>query len=75
MAGEKNGLVEAQAYNAADLGGDYSQVAKGLGAWSVRLENPDDFKPALATALKANAEGKPALIEIVAKQNFKYSRY
>ena len=75
MAGEKNGLVEAQAYNAADLGGDYSQVAKGLGAWSVRLENPDDFKPALATALKTNAEGRPALIEIVAKQNFKYSRY
>ena len=75
MAGEKNGLVEAQVYNAADLGGDYSQVAKGLGAWSVRIEKPEAFKPALVRALEANATGQPALIEIVAKQNFRYSRY
>lgn len=75
MAGEKNGLVDAQAYNAADLGGNYSQVAKGLGAWSTRVESAADFLPALAKALAANSAGQPALIEVMAKQNFRYSRY
>lgn len=75
MAGEKNGLVDAQIYNAADLGGNYSQVAKGLGAWSIRIESPDEFQPALSKALQMNGVGTPALIEVMAKQNFRYSRY
>jgi acetolactate synthase-1/2/3 large subunit len=76
MAGEQNGLLEAvQRYHAADLGGNYSQVAKGLGAWSARIEKPGDFLPKLAEAREAMQSGVPAVIECVAKQNFKYSRY
>lgn len=76
MAGEQNGLLEAvQRYNAADLGGNYAQVAAGLGAWSARIENPADFVPRLKEALESTKAGRPAVIECVAKQNFKYSRY
>jgi acetolactate synthase-1/2/3 large subunit len=76
MAGEQNGLLDAvRDYRAADLTGNYSVVAKGLGAWSKRIEHPDEFLPALKEALAANEAGVPALIECVAKQNFKYSRY
>ncbi len=76
MAGEQNGLLEAvQRYGAADLTGHYAMVAKGLGAWSKRLENAEQFMPALKEALEATSSGTPAVIECVAKQNFRYSRY
>jgi acetolactate synthase-1/2/3 large subunit len=76
MAGEQNGMVAAiQKYRAADLGGNYSEVARALGAWSRRIEKPDAFLPALRQAIEATQSGTPAVIECVAKQNFKYSRY
>lgn len=76
MAGEQNGLVEAvQRYRAADLGGNYAEVARALGAWSKRIERAQDFVPALKQALEATQSNTPALIECVAKQNFRYSRY
>lgn len=76
MAGEQNGLLEAvQRYRAADLGGNYADVARALGAWSKRIEHPDAFLPALKEALEATRSNTPALIECVAKQNFRYSRY
>ncbi len=76
MAGEQNGLLAAvQLYNTADLGGNYADVAKALGAWSKRIAQPDDFIPALKAGIEATQSGVPAVIEIVAKQNFKYSRY
>jgi acetolactate synthase I/II/III large subunit len=76
MAGEQNGLQAAiQRYRAADLGGNYSEVARALGAWSTRLVEADAFLPALKQAIEATRSNTPALIECVAKQNFKYSRY
>jgi len=76
MAGEQNGLVAAvQRYQAANLGGNYSEVAKALGAWSTRIAKPDAFLPALKQAMEATQSSTPAVIECVAKQNFKYSRY
>jgi thiamine pyrophosphate-dependent acetolactate synthase large subunit-like protein len=76
MAGEQNGLQAAiQKYRAADLGGNYSEVARALGAWSTRIAKPDAFLPALRQAIEATQSGTPAVIECVAKQNFKYSRY
>jgi acetolactate synthase-1/2/3 large subunit len=76
MAGEQNGMVAAiQKYRAADLGGNYSEVARALGAWSKRIEKPAAFLPALKQAIEATQSGTPAVIECVAKQNFKYSRY
>ncbi|MGH9423738.1 MAG: thiamine pyrophosphate-dependent enzyme, partial [Thermoanaerobaculia bacterium] len=51
MAGEVASMpVSIERYRAADLGGNYAQVAKGLGVWSTRVEKPDDFVPALRQA-------------------------
>ena len=76
MAGEKNGLLTAvQRYQAADLGGNYADVARALGAWSKRIEDPADFLPTLDEAINATQSDQPAVIECVAKQNFRYSRY
>ena len=54
MAGEQNGLLEAvQRYRAADLGGNYADVASALGVWSKRIEHADEFLPTLKQAIEA----------------------
>jgi len=76
MAGERVGMERAIAeYNAIDLGGDYRGVAAALGAWSKRIEQIDDFVPAAREALDVIAGGRPALIEIMAKECTHFSRY
>ena len=75
MYGEKVGLEEATAkFDALVLGGDYRTVAAGLGAWSARVDEPDAFLPALDEALAIVQTGKPALIEIMAKNETHFSR-
>ena len=44
-----------------DLGGDYAEVARGLGAFARRVEQPGDIRPALEEAL---AQDKPAVLEL-----------
>lgn len=76
MAGERRGMEFAtENYNALDLGGDYRQVAAGLGAWSKRVERPEDFISIATEALDVMNGGRPALIEIMAKQCDHFSRY
>ena len=76
MAGERSSMpASIEKYGSSDLTGNYAGVASSLGAWSARITHPDEFLPALKQALDANAKGQPALIECVAKQNYRYSRY
>ncbi len=49
----------------AILGGNFSVVAEGLGAWSERVERPDDIRPAFERAIRATQEGQPALVEVM----------
>jgi thiamine pyrophosphate-dependent acetolactate synthase large subunit-like protein len=76
MAGERKGMEFATEHNGAlDLGGDYRTVAAGLGAWSKRVETIDDFLPAAREALDVTDTGRPALIEVMAKECTHFSRY
>jgi acetolactate synthase-1/2/3 large subunit len=76
MAGEIASMpLATEKYGASNLGGNYSEVARGLGAWSRRIQKADDFVPALKAALEAVQSGTPALIECLSKQNHKLSRY
>ena len=49
------------------LGGNYAAVAAGLGAWSKRVERPEQLQRTIREALDVNREGKPALIEAMTK--------
>jgi acetolactate synthase-1/2/3 large subunit len=62
-------LMEADNPNApppamAELGGDFSMVARGLGAYSERVEQPAELIPAFRRAIRATEEGQPALVEV-----------
>ncbi len=49
----------------AELGGNFSVVAQGLGAHSERVENPDDLPAAFRRAIEATESGQAALVEVL----------
>jgi acetolactate synthase I/II/III large subunit len=51
----------------AKLGGNFSVVAQGLGAYSERVERPSDLIPAYRRAIRATEEGRAALVEVLIK--------
>jgi thiamine pyrophosphate-dependent acetolactate synthase large subunit-like protein len=44
---------------------NHAKVAEALGAWSERIEAPDEVGPGIKRAMKAVAGGRPALLEII----------
>ncbi len=46
------------------VSGNYYKVAEGLGAYTEKIEEPDEVGPAIKRAIKANESGKAALLEI-----------
>jgi thiamine pyrophosphate-dependent acetolactate synthase large subunit-like protein len=56
------------------LSGDYTQVASGLGAHAEKVERPADILPALARALQAADAGRPALLEVITREDPVFSK-
>ncbi|MCH2210858.1 MAG: thiamine pyrophosphate-requiring protein [Fuerstiella sp.] len=52
-------------YGTKYLSGNYSEVARGLGAFSERVEQPADIIPAINRGIAATREGRPALLEFI----------
>ena len=51
----------------AKLTGNWSKVAEGLGAYSERVEDPEQVGPALKRAIAATESGQAALVEVMIK--------
>ena len=51
----------------AKLTGNWSKVAEGLGAYSERVEDPEEVGPALKRAITATESGQAALVEVMIK--------
>ena len=76
MAIERDTMpIAIEKYDSVYQGGDYRDVAKALGAWGVRVEQPDDFVPALKQAIDVTKTGQPALIDVICKEGYDFSRY
>lgn len=66
MAIETDALaVSHQRYGARDIGGHYADLARSMGGWSRRVENPAEIAQAIRDALAANARGEAALLEMI----------
>ena len=65
----------AESHDSLAHGGDYSMVAQGLGAWSEKVEKPDDFVPALKRAIAVTETGRPAVLDCVVKEGYDFSKY
>ena len=55
-------------------GGEYARVAEGLGAYAERVERPDEIAPAVRRALKVTEDGRPALLEMITKEENQLSK-
>jgi acetolactate synthase I/II/III large subunit len=76
MGGERDSMPRAiERHNALDLGGNYADVAKALGAWSKRVSEPQAFVPALKAAIEVTQSREPAVIECMVKEGTRFSRY
>ena len=57
------------------MGGDYSGVAKALGAYSERVDQPENISSSIKNALKANSNGQPALLEFMTKEELNVPKF
>ena len=51
----------------AELGGNFSQLAKALGAYSERVEQPAELTAAFRRAIQATESGQAAMVEVMIK--------
>ena len=69
MGGYGHHMPQAsERYASNRLSGDYSRVAAGLGAYSERVERPDDVAAAIGRGVRATEEGRPAVLEMITKE-------
>ncbi len=60
--------IASERYGTKFLSGNYSEVARGLGAHSMRVEQPGEIVPALEQAIDVTRDGKPALLEFITRE-------
>jgi thiamine pyrophosphate-dependent acetolactate synthase large subunit-like protein len=71
---ESHQPVAVERYGIKQLSGDYSGVARSLGAWAERVEAPAEIIPAIRRAQEVTAGGKPALLEVITREEPAFSR-
>ena len=72
---DKSMPTAMEKYGAGNQTGEYADVAKALGAEAVKVEKPEGIAPALKNAQIANKEGRVAVIEIITRQDTRFSWY
>ncbi len=60
-------------HKARDLGGNYAALAKNLGGWSERVEDPTDVGNAILRAKRATEEGHTCLLEFITSAETAFS--
>lgn len=58
---------------ARDLGGNYANLARELGAWAERVTDPGDIAAAILRARRATEDGKTALLEFITSAETAFS--
>ncbi len=65
---EKSMPIATERYRSKYLTGDYTGVARALGAHAERIENPHAIEQALLRAAKKASGGQPVLLEIITRE-------
>ncbi|HET9917164.1 MAG TPA: thiamine pyrophosphate-requiring protein, partial [Candidatus Binatia bacterium] len=75
MAAETHSMQAShERYGTMNILGNYADLAKSLGGWSERVEDPNQIVPALRRAHKTTQDGKAALLEFITSREIAYSR-
>ncbi|MBM3945560.1 MAG: hypothetical protein FJ317_08770, partial [SAR202 cluster bacterium] len=65
----------ADIYGTNQLSGDYTKVSEGLGAHAERVDAPDKVGPAIKRAIAATKKGRPAVVEVMTKEELNVAKY
>jgi thiamine pyrophosphate-dependent acetolactate synthase large subunit-like protein len=57
-----------ETFRTRDVGGNYAEIARALGGWSERVEDPDEVGPAIVRARRATENGQAALLEFITSE-------
>ncbi len=60
-------------HQARDLGGNYANIARDLGGWSERVDDPGDVANAILRARRQTEEGRACLLEFVTSAETAFS--
>ncbi|MEO8714673.1 MAG: thiamine pyrophosphate-dependent enzyme, partial [Acetobacteraceae bacterium] len=60
-------------FSARDIGGNYANLARELGGWSERVEDPDDVANAILRARRQTEEGRACLLEFITSAETAFS--
>ena len=61
-------------HKSRDLGGNYANLARDLGAWSERVGDPGDIAAAIQRARRQTEEGRTCLLEFITSAETAFSR-
>jgi acetolactate synthase-1/2/3 large subunit len=64
----------ARKYHIEELGGDYAAMARAFGGYAEEVTEPSEIVPAIKRALKKNAQGIPALLQIITKEELNMAK-
>ena len=67
--------VSTERWGLRYVSGDYAKVAEGLGGYTERVEKPHDLVPAFRRALEEVQAGRPALLEVLTREEAVYPKY
>jgi acetolactate synthase I/II/III large subunit len=62
-----------EVYKSRDLGGNFTDTARSLGAWSERVTEPEDVAAAILRAKRATEDGRTCLLEFVTSAETAFS--
>ena len=65
--------ISHEKYSARDVGGEYVEIARSLGGWSERVEDPAEVGPAILRARRATEEGRAALLDFITSEEMAIS--
>ena len=75
MAAETHSMQAShERYGTMNILGNYADLARSLGGWSERVEEPNQIVPALKRARNITDDGKAALLEFITSREINYSR-
>ena len=75
MAAETHSMhASHERFGTMNILGNYADLAKSLGGWAERVEEPNQIVPALMRAHRVTQDGRAALLEFITSREIHYSR-
>ena len=65
--------VSHELYGTRDIGGNYADMARAMGGYAERVEDPAEIAPAIRRARNATEEGLAALLEFITSEERAFS--